>query len=382
VRQMLSIPSELRTNTIFSTSPSNYVVFTSLSAVSCPIDGSPCTTIGDVVNITTMAFGQNELLSEECGLTFQTINYADFNSPVPWSIVSNQPGCTTLGFSSKFPGSQPDFGYTLNPVILFPTEITTAINPLWASCTFDAAVFDPPSALNPVQQLTTPTTAPTTSSASPSSDPTTSAGSPPQTSTPADSSIISQSSPISTSNSIPAQSSNTLAQSHSSTSAIIRDPATTSTPGTPSPPISVPGSSPASEASISNSAPGQSVGPIKLGTTANTGPTQAAGGIPSSIVVVVGDQSITVEAGGSTAAFDGQTVTEGGSPVTASGAVVSLGPSEIIVGSSTFDLGTVTASVPDNTSLPIPQPVSAGNMGWMVPSWVGGVILAACLLVV
>jgi hypothetical protein len=68
--------------------------------------------------------------------------------------------------------------------------------------------------------------------------------------------------------------------------------------------------------------------------------------------------------------------------VTASGEVVSLGPSAIIVGSSTVNLGTLTASTPDNTSLPIPQPISVGNKGEMMPSWIGGVILAACLLVV
>lgn len=93
-------------------------------------------------------------------------------------------------------------------------------------------------------------------------------------------------------------------------------------------------------------------------------------------------QSITVEAGGSTAVFDGQTVTEGGSPVTVSGAVISLGPSAIIVGSSTVNIGTLTFSVPGggNTSLPTPLQGSAGNMGGNLPAWIGAVIVAACLL--
>ena len=93
-------------------------------------------------------------------------------------------------------------------------------------------------------------------------------------------------------------------------------------------------------------------------------------------------QSITVEAGGSTAIFDGQTVTEGGSPVTVSGAVISLGPSAIIVGSSTVNIGTLTFGVPGggNTSLPTPLQGSAGNMGGNLPAWIGAVIVATCLV--
>ncbi|RFU27532.1 hypothetical protein B7463_g8818, partial [Scytalidium lignicola] len=135
-------------------SPSNYIVFSTISAFACPLDDSPCSTIGNVVFNTTLAFGQNELFSINCNHASAPIDYRDFNTPIPWSIVSQQPGCTTLGFSSKHPGSEPDPGFTLNPSILMPTELRTAINPLWASCTFAAGAFDPPSALSPVQQLT------------------------------------------------------------------------------------------------------------------------------------------------------------------------------------------------------------------------------------
>jgi hypothetical protein len=107
-----------------------------LIAEACPLGGSPCTTIGTPVALTTLAFGQHELVSEQCDLSFQIINYEDFNLPIPWSIVSRQPGCTLLGSTTHDPAS-PDFGYTLNPDILMPSELRTAVNPLWASCTFD-----------------------------------------------------------------------------------------------------------------------------------------------------------------------------------------------------------------------------------------------------
>lgn len=142
-------------------SPSNYIVFETIYAENCPWDNSPCTTIGPVVNETTLSFGQYELYTENCFHEFDTFNYADFNTPIPWSIVSTQIGCTLI--TESHPGSAPDYDFTLNPNIRFPSEVRTAINPDWASCTFIDAAYDPPSALTPVQQLTVPPADPSSS---------------------------------------------------------------------------------------------------------------------------------------------------------------------------------------------------------------------------
>jgi len=133
-------------------SPSNYLVFTNISAENCPWDPSPCTTIGAPVEEVTLSFAQSELLTDNCFHQGGTIDYRDFNSPVPWSIVSNQPGCTLI--SESHPGNEPDFGFTVLPNIQYPDELKTGINPAWASCSFILDVFDPPSALSSVAPIT------------------------------------------------------------------------------------------------------------------------------------------------------------------------------------------------------------------------------------
>lgn len=91
-------------------------------------------------------------MTENCFHAFDTFNYADFNTPIPWSIVSTQIGCTLI--TESHPGNEPDYDFTLMPNILYPSAVRTAINPDWASCTFVDAAYDPPSALTPVQALT------------------------------------------------------------------------------------------------------------------------------------------------------------------------------------------------------------------------------------
>lgn len=93
-------------------------------------------------------------MSENCFHAFDTFNYADFNTPVPWSIVSTQIGCTLI--TESHPGNEPNYDFTLMPNILYPQNVRTAISSDWASCTFIDAAYDPPSALTPVKQLTTP----------------------------------------------------------------------------------------------------------------------------------------------------------------------------------------------------------------------------------
>src|SRR6187402_2631014 len=113
-----------------SYSPSNYLVYTDLTALSCPLDSSPCTTIGEVVHEITLSFGQNELMTENCFHAFDTFNYADFNTPIPWSIVSTQIGCTLI--TESHPGSEPNYDFTLMPNILYPQAVRTDVNPAWA----------------------------------------------------------------------------------------------------------------------------------------------------------------------------------------------------------------------------------------------------------
>jgi hypothetical protein len=70
---------------------------------------------------------QNALYSYDCGPTDHTVNYQDFNSPVPWGVVSRQPDCTINGaVATSHPLDEPGYGYTVLPAIAFPEEVKTA----------------------------------------------------------------------------------------------------------------------------------------------------------------------------------------------------------------------------------------------------------------
>ncbi len=106
-----------------------------------------------------LSFSSDAILSEDCFKGKNPIDYRDFNLPISWSVVSKQYDCTVNG---AFPnvgnyvshaGDEPDYSYTLNPMIYFPDEVRTNINPEWASCSFTYVVHDPPYALTAAPQL-------------------------------------------------------------------------------------------------------------------------------------------------------------------------------------------------------------------------------------
>lgn len=110
-------------------SPSKYLIFTNLSAVNCAMDLSPCTTIGNTYSLATVSVGQSELSTDNCFHSADVMDYRDYNTPIPWSIVSTQIGCTLI--TESHPGSAPDYDYTLLPNIVYPEELKTAIDPAW-----------------------------------------------------------------------------------------------------------------------------------------------------------------------------------------------------------------------------------------------------------
>lgn len=127
----------------------------SISALACPVGShGPCTTIGTAVDQTILSFDQNVIMSYGCGKGApQPINYADFNTPVPWSIVSRQFDCTLGVLATHHPPWEYDYEYTMRPPLQYPAEIRTAINTDWALCSFKEALADPPYALTPAGAL-------------------------------------------------------------------------------------------------------------------------------------------------------------------------------------------------------------------------------------
>ncbi|KAL2354229.1 hypothetical protein BJ546DRAFT_68545 [Cryomyces antarcticus] len=102
------------------------------------------------------------------------MNFADMNSPVPWSAYSCMPQCGQGG------GGWKNFCSTIwddfLPQLAYPTD-GNRIQPEWISCTFSLYgnfLFDPPIALQPASVLATPTplTSAATAPASPLSIPT------------------------------------------------------------------------------------------------------------------------------------------------------------------------------------------------------------------
>ena len=79
-----------------------------------------------------------------------SFNYADLNSPVPWSAYGAQSECF-LGFCQTI--STP-----YNPQLMIPSAIT-AMDPAWANCElYWGGLHDPPHALQTAGELSNPTT--------------------------------------------------------------------------------------------------------------------------------------------------------------------------------------------------------------------------------
>jgi hypothetical protein len=82
-----------------------------------------------------------------------SLNYDDFNEPVPWSAYSGQQQCAqlTMGVSNNC-------SYVVKPGefwphMMMPPQIRN-LDPAWSTCRFeDFAVFDPPVALKPANNM-------------------------------------------------------------------------------------------------------------------------------------------------------------------------------------------------------------------------------------
>ena len=137
------------------TSPSVIVSFQTLYAL------DPCgKTIG--TPISNFLLPQRvEQISTDCGRYHAglgpvgSLNLADLNSPVAWSVYSCMPQCGGFGW--------PDFCSTIYddflPQLAFPTDVFN-VDPAWATCNFELygnLLFDPPTALQPEPALATPT---------------------------------------------------------------------------------------------------------------------------------------------------------------------------------------------------------------------------------
>jgi hypothetical protein len=180
-------------------SPSNYLIFSGLEAIDVAWgeDSLESTsTLGTYHSMVTLSFGQSELMSVNCASSTEPIDYRDFNTPVPWSIISKQFACFTI--TESHPGSEYDIGYTLEPFLAYPAELKTVVDPSWSSCSFILyKLWDPPSVLTPVSQLVPATSSAPSATPTPVAEP--ESTTPPSTSTPTSTPAV----PIPTVNSTP-----------------------------------------------------------------------------------------------------------------------------------------------------------------------------------
>ncbi|KAK5020393.1 hypothetical protein LTR60_000555 [Cryomyces antarcticus] len=156
------------------TSPTVYVMFSTLYALDA------CgNTLGTPLSNYVLPQSSSQI-STQCGRYHaglgigSPMNFADMNSPVPWSAYSCMPQCGQGG------GEWKNFCSTIwddfLPQLAYPTDVNR-IQPEWKSCTFmlyGNFLFDPPIALQPASVLATPTplTSAATAPASPLSIPT------------------------------------------------------------------------------------------------------------------------------------------------------------------------------------------------------------------
>ena len=147
-------------------SPSVYVVYSGLEGVN-DVFGR----IGSSYDNLTIGYHPSELSTvnwcNTCGVT-QALNFQDFNTPVQWSVISEQYGCAFYGHSYSthlLPQSHPpaDFvtdyndlseyigfdstnlaqDWVLRPVLDLPRGLTD-VDPAWKGCRKWTGVWDPP----------------------------------------------------------------------------------------------------------------------------------------------------------------------------------------------------------------------------------------------
>ena len=179
-----------------STSPTVYVVYDLITADAFYYGGEPdVVTVGPSLSLFTQALAQDVLLTPRCPYPqtvsvddwtvvvwhydWETIDYRDFNTPVPWSVVSKQYDCRSNG-AKDFNGEDiyhdpSEFvqDYTVEPYIVYPDDHPDNIVhyfPEWSTCTWGPwPAFDPPYALTravmPPQNI--PATQPDTQPTSP-----------------------------------------------------------------------------------------------------------------------------------------------------------------------------------------------------------------------
>ncbi|OAK95716.1 hypothetical protein IQ06DRAFT_352000 [Phaeosphaeriaceae sp. SRC1lsM3a] len=81
-------------------------------------------------------------------LTPWSVNFDDFNQPVPWSAYVGQSKCAQKGWGTEYSCSYVDPS-DYYPYMIMPPQIRD-LDPAWASCRYDKyAAFDPPIALKP-----------------------------------------------------------------------------------------------------------------------------------------------------------------------------------------------------------------------------------------
>lgn len=112
-------------------------------------------------------------ISTRCGYHFYEVgqlNYADLQSPVPWSAYTCMTACG--GGQPLGPTCSTIFDDDFAPVLDFPEEIYK-IHPAWSTCTdikYGNVLYDPPTAITPADAIATAIlpTIPSTTAASPS----------------------------------------------------------------------------------------------------------------------------------------------------------------------------------------------------------------------
>ena len=147
-------------------SPSVYVVYSGLKGVN-DIFGD----VGSSYDNLTIGYHPSELSTvnwcNTCGVT-QALNFQDFNTPVQWSVISEQYGCAFYGHSYStnllpqshrpadlvtdyndlseyigFDSTNPAQDWVLKPVIDLPPGLTD-VDPAWKGCRKWTGVWDPP----------------------------------------------------------------------------------------------------------------------------------------------------------------------------------------------------------------------------------------------
>ena len=126
-----------------STSPSVYVIYTSLRA-NCASDAD--IQIGRVYDEVTRAYAPEALSTGHCYHTnWSPINYTSLYDPLPDYDVITEKACSM----SVSPGQSIDASFFLagEPLLSMPQDVSL-IDPLWASCTAEpAGGYDPPRVL-------------------------------------------------------------------------------------------------------------------------------------------------------------------------------------------------------------------------------------------